>query len=75
MADSVLSFDRKRLEDLEVSIDRATAEQVEVFDFYGHTMVTAYARYVAQYVRQQLGLPPRDAGQNQPGSQRPKVGP
>ena len=72
-AQSVMTFDRAKLHDLEVSIARAKREHVEVFQFYGQTLLLRYAEYMAQYLRQQFGMPPTNpAGQNQAGSHRPK---
>lgn len=46
----VQGFNRARLERLRAAYDAALLDKLEAFNFEGHVLLTAYAKYVIEYL-------------------------
>ena len=46
----MMTFDRKRLDDLEVAYDKAVRSEAEDFWFEDAHFLTSYAKYVIEYI-------------------------
>ena len=53
MRDSI-SFDVNKLDRLKVAYRKAVSAGLEQFSFEGHELLTAYARYLIEYLEQQF---------------------
>ncbi len=48
---NTITFDQQTYFDLKKSYTENQKKHIEVFDFHGHKILTAYAKYLLQYLK------------------------
>lgn len=50
-----MEFTKELLQELKLAYNKAVVDHVESFNFHGHLLIPAYAKYLIEYLDSQFG--------------------